>query len=238
MLTIVVRRLLISLPLLFVVSVLTFVLASLVPGDPAAALLGVNATPEQFAALRAALHLNQPLVVQYGLYLQSVLHADLGRSIFTDEPVLQSIGERLPVTLALIIGATVIAATIGVVLGVVSATRGRIARRVVDVVSLLGNALPNFWVALVLVAIFAIGLGAFPATGWTAFEDSPSLWLSSLVLPVVALSLGGIAVIAKVTRDGMLTNLSLDYVRHSAHPASASVRSSGAMRSETPEPRW
>lgn len=213
MLTIVARRLLVSIPLLFVVSLLTFVLQSFVPGDPARALLGVNATPAQYEALRTTLHLNEPILSQYWLYLQGIFHGDFGHSIFTNEPVITSIAQRMPVTLALIIGGTLLGALIGIVLGVLSATRGRISRRVVDVVSLLGNALPNFWVALVLVAIFAVGLGIFPATGWVPFEQSPELWLSYLVLPVIALSLGGIALIAKVTRDGMLSSLEMDYVR-------------------------
>jgi peptide/nickel transport system permease protein len=92
----------------------------------------------------------------------------------------------------------------------------------VDVSSLIGNALPNFWVALMLVAIFAIGLGIFPATGYTYFVDSPSEWAMSLVLPVIALGLGGIALVAKVTRDGMLTTLELDHIR--------TLRASGVSR--------
>lgn len=213
MLRIIIRRLLLSVPLVLVVSGITFVLESLVPGDPARSLLGVNATPQQYAALRAVLHLNLPLVQQYWLYLGNVFRGDLGTSIFTDQPVSQFVTSRLPVTLSLVIGATVVAAAAGTLLGVYSATRGRLSRRVVDVVSLLGNALPGFWVALALSAIFAVDLGWFPATGYTSFGQSPRAWLSSLALPVVALSIGGVALIAKVTRDAMLSTLQLDYIR-------------------------
>ncbi|MEO7123396.1 MAG: ABC transporter permease, partial [Lacisediminihabitans sp.] len=97
--------------------------------------------------------------------------------------------------------------------GVYSATRGKISRRVVDILSLLGIAFPGFWVALALIAVFAIALPLFPATGYVTFADSPQLWLSSLVLPVVALTIGGVALIAKVTRDSMLSTLGLDYIR-------------------------
>lgn len=213
MLRIILRRLLLSVPLLLIVSGITFILESFVPGDPARSLLGVNATPEQYDALRQSLHLDEPLTQQYWLYLQGVFHGNLGRSIFTNEDVLQMIAGRLPVTLSLVVGATLLASVVGVLFGVYSATRGRISRRVVDVVSLLGSALPNFWVALVLIAIFAVALPLFPATGYVPFGESPQLWLSSLVLPVVALAIGGIALIAKVTRDSMLSTLTLDYIR-------------------------
>lgn len=213
MLFITLRRLLLSIPLLFIVSVATFVLQSFVPGDPARALLGVNATQEQYEALRETLHLDEPVLVQYWIYLQDVFQGDLGTSLFTNDPVLTTLGQRLPVTLALIAAATLFASIAGILLGVYSATRGTVAKRIVDVISLTGNALPNFWVALVLVAVFAVSLGLFPATGYVPAEESPSLWAASLALPVIALSLSGIALVAKVTRDGMLTTLELDYVR-------------------------
>jgi peptide/nickel transport system permease protein len=213
MLRIITRRLLLSVPLILVVSGITFVLESLVPGDPARSLLGVNASPQQYTALRQSLHLNLPVVQQYWLYLGNVFRGNLGTSIFTDQPVSQVVASRLPVTLSLVIGATLVAAVVGTLLGVYSATRGRLSRRVVDVVSLLGNALPPFWVALVLGTFFAVDLHWFPATGYTSVSQSPQAWLSGLVLPVAALSIGGVALIAKVTRDAMLATLQLDYIR-------------------------
>lgn len=213
MLKIIARRLLLSIPLLFIVSAITFFLGSLVPGDPARALLGISATQKQYEALRQALHLTKPVWDQYWLYVKGAVRGDLGRSIFTDEPVGQMIATRLPVTLALLIGATVLSAAIGVPLGVHSATSGRVARRIGDVLSLVGSALPNFWVALVLVSIFSVALSWLPATGYTTFGQSPTQWAESLILPVIALSIGGVALIAKVTRDSMLTTLRLDYVR-------------------------
>jgi len=213
MLLIILRRLLLSVPLLVVVSAITFLLGSLVPGDPARTLLGVHATEEQYQALRTALHLDRPILEQYWLYLQGVLQGDLGRSIFTNEPVAAMIATRLPVTLALIVGATVLSALIGILFGVFSATRGRLSRRVVDVVSLLGSALPNFWVGLVLISIFAVALGWFPATGYVRPDVSVPMWAASLTLPVIALAIGGVAMIAKITRDAMLGTLRMDYIR-------------------------
>jgi peptide/nickel transport system permease protein len=213
MFRIIARRLLLSVPLILIVSAITFVLGSLVPGDPARTLLGVNGTPEQYEALREQLNLDRPLYEQYWLYLQGLFQGDLGRSIFNNEQVANIIATRLPVTLALVIGGTLVAALVGVALGVISATRSRLLARVVDVVSLVGTALPSFWVGLVLIAVFAVALRWFPATGYTAFATSPSLWATSLVLPVIALAIGGVALIAKITRDAMLSTLAMDYIR-------------------------
>ncbi|MER5805413.1 ABC transporter permease [Streptomyces mirabilis] len=211
--SIILRRLALSVPLLVVVSAITSLLESFVPGDPARTLLGINATPEQYDALRATLHLDKPFVEQYWLYLTGILHGDFGTSLFSGESVLGVIGERLPVTLTLVIGATVLSTLVGVLLGVYSATRGRFSRRLIDVVSLLGSALPNFWLALMLMSLFAVRFQIFPATGYTPFAQSPAQWAAGLVLPVTALSIGGVAMISKVTRDAMLSTLALDHIR-------------------------
>ncbi|MEH0628391.1 ABC transporter permease [Streptomyces stelliscabiei] len=213
MFPIILRRLALSIPLLVTVSAITSLLESFVPGDPARTVLGINATKEQYDALRAALHLDKPFVEQYWLYLRDILHGDFGSSLFSGESVLGTIGQRLPVTLTLVIGATVLSTLVGVLLGVYSATRGRFSRRLIDVVSLLGSALPNFWLALMLVSLFAVKFPIFPATGYTPFAQSPGQWATGLVLPVIALSIGGVALISKITRDAMLSTLGLDYIR-------------------------
>ncbi|MEV7574378.1 ABC transporter permease [Pseudarthrobacter sp. NPDC089323] len=207
------RRLLRSLPLLLMVSLITFILEAFIPGDPASTLLGANATPEQYAAVREALHLNEPLYVQYWLYLTQLFQGSLGTSIFTGNDVLATMLERLPVSLSIIVLSTAVAFAAGVALGVAAAVmRGPIAR-VVEALTPIGFALPNFWVGLVLSATFAVAIPLFPATGYVPFADSPSLWLWSLVLPVATIAVGGVATTAKVTRDGMLTALSQDYIR-------------------------
>lgn len=213
MLKLILRRLLISIPLLLAVSIITFFFEAFVPGDPARSLLGVNASAAQYEALRKALHLNLPIIDQYWIYLDGVLHGNLGTSIFTGQSVVSTLAQRLPVTLSAIAGATLLATVAGVVLGVLSATRGRIARRVVDVIAPVGAALPAFWVGLVLAAIFAVSLRLLPATGYTPFAQSPIHWLLSLILPVITLALYGIAVVSRVTRDGMMSALGMDYIR-------------------------
>lgn len=213
MLKLIARRLLLSLPLLLVVSLITFVLSAFVPGDPAANLLGANATPEQYAAVREALHLNEPVLVQFWIYLSDVAKGSLGTSIFTGIDVLDTLSERLPVSLSIILLSTVVASTIGILLGVGSAIGPKFVARITDVIAPIGFAVPNFWIALVLSATFAVAIPLFPATGYTPFEASPSLWMLGLVLPVAAVAISGVASTAKVTRDGMLTALSQDYIR-------------------------
>ncbi|WP_344751485.1 ABC transporter permease [Gryllotalpicola koreensis] len=209
----IVKRVLIAIPILLVTSALTFLLQALIPGDAARAIVGAQGSQESYQQVRDQLHLNLPLWQQYTTYLGNLLHGNLGTSLFTGEPVLQSITSRLPVTLSLIIGATVVAAVVGIVLGAVSAKIGGWLARLIDVLALVGMALPNFWFALVLVSVFAVAIPLLPATGYTPLSQDPGLWLASIVLPVIALAIGGIAQVAKITRDGVSDAMEQDYVR-------------------------
>ena len=213
MLKSVLYRVAISVPLLLLVSAVTFLLQGLVPGDPARVILGVDATQEQYLALRESLGLDTPFQERYLDYLGGLFQGDLGSSIFTGIPVATSISQRLPVSLSLMLGGLVIAMVIGSLLGVWSATRGRRVSATVDALSMVGFALPNFWLGLVLVSLFAITLPWFPATGYVPLSEGFSEWSYFLILPWAAMALNGIAVIAKVTRDSMMTALNTDYVR-------------------------
>lgn len=213
LLRVVVRRVLLAVPLLFVVTALSFVLVSLTPGDAALEILGTNAPPEAYPKLRHALGLDLPLHEQYWRWVEHAGSGDLGASLFTSESVTHAIHVRLPVTLSLILGALVSTLVLGVSLGVFSAVRGGAAGRFVDALSLVGFALPSFWIGAVLIAIFAVELGWFPAVGYVPLAQSPEQWLRSLVLPVAALALHGMAAIAKQTREAMLDVLASDYVR-------------------------
>ena len=212
MLRIVLRRLLWAVPLVLGVSLVVFVLASLVPGDPARTILGESATPDAVAALRDELGLDRPWYEQYLSWLGGLAHGDLGTSIFTGEPVTTALNSRLAVSLALVLVTVVTCTVVGIALGMAGALRGGVVGRVLDVVSLAGIALPSFWVALVLVSLFAVKLRWFPATGYVSPDQSLSGWASSLVLPVVSLGLLGVAVIAKQTRDAALTVLDSDHI--------------------------
>lgn len=212
MLRLVLRRLALSVPLVGVITLLTFLLQSVAPGDTARTLLGVNYTPAAHEELRHELGLDRPVLVQYGDWLAGALRGDLGTSPITGLDVGAEIGNRLAVTLSLIVAATVVAALAGIALGVLSAVRQGWLGRAVDVLSLAGLGLPNFWLGLVLVSLFAVALPLLPATGYVPFTDSPGGWARSLVLPVATLTVAAAAVIAAQTRDAMLAALRQDFV--------------------------
>ncbi|MGI6870551.1 MULTISPECIES: ABC transporter permease [Amycolatopsis] len=208
----VLRRLTIAVPLVFIVSVLTFVLESLAPGDTARTILGTNYTPEGYAQLHEKLGLGDPVLVQYWHWLTDAVRGDLGVSPISGLSVGSEIVNRMGVTLSLIVGTTLVSALLGVALGVLSAVRGGRLGKAIDVFSLLGFALPNFWLGLVLITGLAVTVRLFPATGYVPLTASPSEWVASLVLPVITLALGGAAAVAKQTRDSMSDALDAEYV--------------------------
>lgn len=213
MIRLIVERLILSVILVLIASAAIFFLMSLVPGDPARTILGANATPELVARLREQMGLNQPLPVQYGTWLAGVVRGNFGESVLSGEPVMSLIAVRLPVTLSLVLLSTVVVAVAGTTIGLLSAVRGGVVGRALDTISLVGLALPSYWVAIVLVALFAVAIRIFPATGYVAFGDNPGRWLLSLILPVAALSLGGVTIVAKQMRDSALDVLGRDYIR-------------------------
>jgi peptide/nickel transport system permease protein len=214
---VIVRRLITSAPLLFIVSALIFLLLRAVPGDVTEAILGPRATsglPEsRYTDLAHQLGLDQPLPLQYWHWLVSALHGDLGYSLITKEPVSDLISQRFPVTLSLVIGALLASTLVGVSLGVVSAVRGGAAGRIVDVVAMTGWVVPVYWIAPELVVVFAIHLGWFPAIGYVSLSESFTGWLQSITLPVIALSIGAVGGFAKFTREAMLDALGSEYIR-------------------------
>ncbi len=210
---VVVRRVLLSLPLLFLVSALDFVLLSLTPGNAASTLLGFQATPEQIVKVEHALGLDHPVYTQYWHWLTRALSGDLGTSLITNQPVSSVLHARWPVSLSLIIGSLSIMLSVGLTVGIVSAVRGGLLGRVVDACSWVAFALPGFWVGAVLISIFAVRFRVFPAVGYVPFSQSPADWLRSLILPVIALSLPGIAIVATNVREAMLDVLASEHIR-------------------------
>ncbi|MGX1676076.1 ABC transporter permease [Streptomyces sp. NPDC055400] len=212
MLRLLARRLLISAALVLVVSLIAFLLQSATPGDTARTILGDHYSPAAHRQLRHQLGLDTPLLTQYAHWLRHALTGDLGTSPVSGLDVGAEITGRLPVTLSLVLCTTAATTLLGVGLGVLSAVRGGRIGRAVDVISLLGYALPGFWLALILVSLFSVALPVFPATGYVPFTDSTAAWARGLVLPVTTLALPGLAVFAKQTRDAMLDALSRDYI--------------------------
>ncbi|MEI3846713.1 MULTISPECIES: ABC transporter permease [unclassified Microbacterium] len=213
MLAFILRRLLSGVILIAVISFLAFVLLFAGGGDIARRILGENATAETVAKKTEELGLNQPLLAQYGEWVTGALTGSLGRSWFTGELVSTSVGNRLAVTLSIVIGATLLSAVVAVVLGVLAARRGGWIDGSVQVVSLVGFAIPGFLIALGLVLVFAINLGWFKATGYIPVTTSFVGWLSSVTLPIIALSIGAIAVVAQQVRGSVIDAMSRDYVR-------------------------
>ena len=181
--------------------------------DVSRSILGELATDAQVAAKNAELGLDQPLPVQYGNWLAGALQGDLGRSWFSAERVSDAIATRLGVTLSVVTVAILLCTVISVSLGVFAAVKRGWWDKAVQVISVVGEALPNFWVGLLLVATFSISLRLFPATGFIPFSRSPAGWLSTVTLPVTALVIGAIAPAAAQVRGAVIDVMNRDYIR-------------------------
>ncbi|NEN05480.1 ABC transporter permease [Diaminobutyricibacter tongyongensis] len=213
MLRFILRRLFSGIVLLFVITTIAYVLLYLGGGNIARRILGTSATQANVQAKAASLGLDRPLIVQYIDWLGNALHGDFGASWFTGQPVADAISSRAAVTLSIVIGATVLSAIVAVILGVWAAVRRGGVDRSVQVLSVLGFAIPGFLIALGLVLIFAINLHWFKPTGYIPFTDSPSGWLSSVTLPIIALAIGSIAGVTQQIRGSVIDALRQDYVR-------------------------
>ena len=209
---VVVRRLYLAVPLLFVVSALSFLLSSLAPTNVLDVLLP-NGSPAQYVALAHRLGLDQPVYEQYWHWLVHALGGNLGTSYTTGQGVKALIVQRFPVTLSLVVPTVVVMFLVGVGAGVVSAVHGGAVGRLIDSLTLVGFALPAFWVGAVLVSFFAVKIHLLPAIGYVSLAQSPGDWARSMVLPVVALSLLPIAVMARQTREAMMDVLASEHVR-------------------------
>ena len=206
MLSFLVRRLLLSIPTLFGVLVVVFVLLYVAPGDPVQEMVGERADAETIERLRRELRLDEPLHVQFGHYVSGLARGDLGRSYITNRPILQDITERFPKTLQLAGAAMLLAATVGITLGVLTAQRpGSWFDRLALGGSYLGISFPVYWVGLILILVFAVGLRWLPPSGYGGIEY--------LILPALALGMRSIAFLARVTRGAMLEVLGSDFVR-------------------------
>jgi len=208
------RKLLTLVPTVILVSILTFFLTSLLPGDPALLVLGTSSpTTEAIAAVHKDLGLDKPLPIRYLHYVNKVLHGDFGRSYRTNQPVLQAIGERLPVTLEIGLVALLASVLLAVPLGVLSAYRAnKPIDRTITTASFGALAIPSFMSALLLLYVFAVYLGLFPATGWTRLTDNFVGNLKSVVLPATALGIGQLAFYTRLLRSDMIATLQEDFV--------------------------
>ena len=210
----VLRRLLASIPVLFLVSLITFGLLWLVPGDPASMFLDAGATAEALDRVRHELGLDRPFLLRMGDWYLRLLQGDLGRSLLLNRSVTSAIFERLPVTLSLTLLAFFFAVLIGVAAGVLAAVRhGRAADQGLMTLALLGLSIPEFWLGLVLVWLVAVVLPIFPAGDYVAFAQNPWQWARHIALPTFTLACVQMGFVARMTRSSMLEVLGQDFVR-------------------------
>ncbi|MBP2296432.1 ABC transporter permease [Azospirillum rugosum] len=210
----IVRRLAGMMVVMLIVAAVVFVIARVVPGDPAAVMLGSSATPEDIAALRSRLGLDQPLLAQFILYLGQIARFDLGDSIFLNRPVVQALAERSELTGLLTLMSVGIAVLIGVPVGILSAAkRGRWIDQTALGIAMLAASVPSFWIGLTLIKYLAVDLTWFPVAGYGAPDASFGERLRHLVLPAIALGIPNSALILRFTRTSMLDVLGDDYVR-------------------------
>jgi peptide/nickel transport system permease protein len=212
-LTFVLKRAGSGLILVFVISSLIFLLMRFTGTDVARNIVGQTATAGQVAAKNAELGLDQSVLQQYTTWLGNVVHGDFGASWFTGNPVGTTLSERLPVTLSIVLAGLLLSATISVLLGVAAALRGGWVDRTVQVVAVVGFAIPSFLIALVLAYYVAVQAGLLPATGYVPFSEDPTEWLKSIALPAIALAVGAIAATAQQIRGSMVNVLRMDYMR-------------------------
>ncbi|MEU1178640.1 ABC transporter permease [Streptomyces sp. NPDC005820] len=213
MLGAVLRKLVRSASVLLLVSFATFALMYGNGTGIARSVLGVRATESDVRAEVVKLGLDKPLLVQYGDWLKGVVTGDLGESFFTGESVTSALSSRVPVTLALIVLTIVLTTAVSVLIGVAAAVRGGWIDRMVQVMSVLGAAIPPFIIGIGLVFAFAVSIRMFPATGYVSPDQSLGGWLESIALPVIALLIGSVANAAAQFRGAVLDTLSQDFVR-------------------------
>jgi len=207
------KRLLVGVGTVFAVATITFFLMTLGSGDVARGLLGEGATQDQIDLKNEQLGLDQPVLVRYLSWLTGAVRLDFGTSWYTNEPVMQTIASRLPVSLSVVTLAIVTTAVVAAVLGTIAAVRRGWVDRFVQIFAIVGFSLPNFWVALLLVTVFAVNLHLLPATGFVPISVSPWLWFVSLILPVTSLVIGTVASTAQQVRGATIDVLRQDFVR-------------------------
>lgn len=208
------RRALSGVLVLFGVSILSFSLIQLLPGDTAAAIAGEFATPDQIEAIREELGLNEPVVVQYLSWLLKVLQGNFGTSLATGRPAVEMIFEAIPPTASIALVSLIISTLVGLGLGLLAAlNRGRWADRVLSALASLAISAPAFWILLLMVLVFAILNPWLPAVGYVALEEGFWPWLSHILLPAIALSFTHSAEIARYTRGSVIDVLAAPYIR-------------------------
>jgi len=206
MLLFIIRRILQTIPVLLGVSLVVFLIMQMVPGDPATLLAGEGATKQTIEMVRHQLGLDRPIIYQYFDYVFHAMQGDFGESLRNNRPVLDEIMVRLPITLELALASIMITVVLGMIAGIISATKQySIADISIMIIALLGISLPSFWFGLMLIYFFSVNLHIFPVAGWGTIQH--------MILPAITLGAGGAAIVARMTRSSMLEVVRQDYIR-------------------------
>ena len=214
MLSFILRRLVIAIPTIILISVFVFTLQKLLPGDPVLAMAGEERDPQVLEFLREKYRLNDPIPVQYFIWIGNALTGDLGISLRTNQPVLELIGEKLPVTIQLATMAMIFALLIGVPAGIFSAVKkGTVTDYVANVVALSGLSIPNFWLGIMLILLVSVKWKLLPASGYVPLSEDPIRSITVMIMPAFVLGTALAATLMRHTRSAMLSVLSSDYVR-------------------------
>lgn len=210
----IVQRLLSAIPVLLIVTLISFSIMQLVPGDPATVMAGPQATAAEIDRMRVQLGLDKPFLYQLGHWLLGLTRGDLGQSILLGRGVSQAIGERLPITLTLALFSFILTLIIGIPAGMIAALRQNTwIDQAVMTVALIGVSLPNFWMGLMLIILFSVMLDLMPAGGYVTLAQGYWPWFKSLILPSLSLGLLQMGLLARITRSTMLEILRQDYIR-------------------------
>ena len=210
----VIKRIISSIYSVFLISIVVFLIVHLLPGDPVRVMLGTDADPAAVTAARKALNLDQPLVMQYVLWLKGVLHGNFGTSLVLNTDIGQLVATRIPVSLSITLPAFVISGIIGIIIGVISAIkRGSVVDQVLTIITTALSGIPDFWIGVMMIFLFGVSWKLFPTMGYVSPLVNFGGYLRNAFLPVTVLSLVSIASVSRQMRTCMLDVLNQDYIR-------------------------
>lgn len=207
------KRIVQSIIVIFIVTLLVFLLMQLVPGDPIVNFLGANATEDQIQYYTQLFGYDKPVLVQYGKWISGLFKGEMGRSVALQKDITEVIFQRLGVTLSIVIPAFILAVVLGIVLGIVAAkNRGTVIDTVISFFANIGMSMPMFWFGMILILIFGLKLGILPTSGFSSMKDGFGAYVFHLILPMIVLAMGPLAQFTRQTRSSMLEVIRQDYV--------------------------
>ncbi len=207
------KRIIQSIIVIFMVTLIVFLLMQLVPGDPIINYLGANATEEQITHYTNIFGYDKPVLIQYAKWIQGLFHGEMGRSVVLQKEISEVIFQRLGVTMSIVFPAFILAVVLAIVLGIVAAlNRGKAIDSFISFFANIGMSMPMFWFGMILILIFGLKLGVLPTSGYTAPKNGIGAWLIHLILPMIVLAMGPLAQFTRQTRSSMLEVIRQDYV--------------------------